>query len=842
MTTDYDRCREVIENLLTRSIGLDAEDKPGVVSFLTEVEVLSGTLTANDSNTEIMEACAAVQSAVEELIFSTSENSKKILEAISNCLNVLLRRYKGETVELPGSSSPTGTWLSLQSLIDPVMIREFATSGDSSMDELEACLLLLEQHEDKEQLTRVRRIIHTLKGEAGVLGFPDLEVLCHEVENYIDKKDTILSWEFFFHLVDHLRNFFSSVLEEKKTDLDQPLQELMLIMKKPEKEELIAESLPVLKPRPGLTARLKQDEFLIREFVSNAMEHLENADQMLLALEKNATDKGALDSLFRSFHTVKGMASFLELDDITVLAHEVENLFEKAREGLIQTSGYTVDLLFLCNDTLKSMVQNFHAAIEADIDPTINEGVLGLIQSLRKAYRQSGTTSSASLAPPASGSPESDAKVVSETPVPDRGSATVVTLPPASGTSDDSPLSDQKMTDTGSTVSKILDVVKVESSTLDNLIDFIGELVIVESMIARDPEITALASQRILRNMAQFGKITRELQEVSLAMRTMPLTSTFQKMARLVRDLSRKQKKKIDFVMTGDDTELDRLLVEKIGDPLIHMVRNAVDHGIEPDTSSRIKAGKPPVARIKLAAFHKGGNIVIEMTDDGRGIKRETILAKARAQNLITADAVLSDREILHLIFHAGFSTAAQVSDVSGRGVGMDVVKRNIEELRGRIEIESEEGQGTRFSLVLPLTLAIIDGMTVTAGNERYIIPILAVMESVNASDLKIESVVGQGQILRLRNKIIPYVRLRDIFRIDAPESELAGIVIIVQDMGEAVALHVDQLLGQQQIVIKSLGEFLQKVPGVSGGAIMPDGSVGLILDVPSVVRHIRGR
>lgn len=826
-----------IDSLLACAIGLDPEDKPGLVRFLEEVEKLADGIIRDDENGKKAQAAQAAQRSVEELIFAVSGQETQLLEAVGTRLDHLRRLLAGEETAGPESGAATSSgWLSLQSLVDPAMLKEFAVGGDGTMDELEASLLVLEKGDDRRELKKVRCIVHTLKGEAGVLGFHELEVLCHEVENYMDKRQDSIAWQFFFHLVDHLRAFFAAVLDGQTYSFDAPLAELMLLKKAPPVAEPAAdeEPLPELKARPGLTARLKQDEFLVREFVTNALEHLENADQMLLRLEKNTGDGKALDSLFRSFHTVKGMASFLELDDITVLAHEVENLFEQAREARIETSGYTVDLLFLCNDNLKGMIRDFQASIEADEDPQIHTEVLGLVRSLRKAYRLAAAGGeTVERSPEAAPAPVS----VDETP----GKEVSPPSPPASPTPP-RPAADAGDGEVRGPTTRLVDVVKIDAITLDRLIDFIGELVIVESMIARDPEIAALASQRIHRNMAQFAKITRELQEISLAMRTMPLNSTFQKMARLVRDLSRKQQKKIDFILSGEDTELDRLLVEKIGDPLIHMIRNAVDHGIEASSEERVRAGKAPVARVKLAAFHKGGNIVIELSDDGRGINREKVLAKARSQGLIAADAQPTEREILQLIFHAGFSTAAQVSDVSGRGVGMDVVKRNIEALRGRIEIESEEGRGTRFSLVLPLTLAIIDGMTITVGGERYVIPILSVVESVNAGDLRIENVADRGKIVRLREKILPYCRLRDLFRVEAESGDSAGIVIVVQDMGQEVALHVDELLGQQQIVIKSLGDFLQKVPGISGGAIMPDGSVGLIVDVPAVVRKVRGR
>ena len=290
--------------------------------------------------------------------------------------------------------------------------------------------------------------------------------------------------------------------------------------------------------------------------------------------------------------------------------------------------------------------------------------------------------------------------------------------------------------------------------------------------------------------------------------------------------------------MNGEDTELDKSVVDRIGDPLVHMIRNAVDHGIEADAETRRKAGKPETARVELRAFHKGGSIYIEIEDDGRGLCREAILAKAAERGLVRDGETLSDREVWNLIFEAGFSTAKQVTDVSGRGVGMDVVRRNVEALRGQVEIQSEQGKGTVFSIRLPLTLAIIDGMVVRVGAERYIIPTLSVVRAVRPQKESLYTVTGRGEMLSLQGELIPLYRLHQMFRIrGAVEDPTEAIAVVVEDEGQSTGLVVDELLGQQQIVIKSLGQAFQGLLGVAGGAIMSDGQVGLILDVGGIVK-----
>jgi two-component system chemotaxis sensor kinase CheA len=307
-------------------------------------------------------------------------------------------------------------------------------------------------------------------------------------------------------------------------------------------------------------------------------------------------------------------------------------------------------------------------------------------------------------------------------------------------------------------------------------------------------------------------------------------------MTRLVRDLSRKAMKQIELTTTGGETELDRNVVEAIGDPLVHMVRNAVDHGIElPE--ARQRAGKGPTGQVHLKAWHQAGNVVIQISDDGRGLDKARILKKAIAAGLVPVGSEPSEQEIFQLIFHAGLSTAEKVTDVSGRGVGMDVVKRNIEALRGRIEIESTEGRGSKFTIRLPLTLAVIDALVVQVGPQRYLLPITSIEKSLRPTQEQLSSVQGKGEVCMIRGQLLPLFRLHRLFGVKPKAEDLAeALVVIVQDNQRRCGLVVDRLLGQQQVVIKSLGELVGKVRGVSGGAILGDGSVSMILDVPGLM------
>ncbi len=318
-------------------------------------------------------------------------------------------------------------------------------------------------------------------------------------------------------------------------------------------------------------------------------------------------------------------------------------------------------------------------------------------------------------------------------------------------------------------------------------------------------------------------------------MRMVPIKQTFQKMVRLVRDLAKNAGKEVKLEMSGEDTEIDRNVVEELYDPMVHMIRNAVDHGIElPD--ERVAAGKDRKGSVYLRAYHQGGNIIVEIEDDGKGLNKDRIIEKAKSKNLITDETKLTEAEIFNMIFEAGFSTAEKVTDVSGRGVGMDVVRKGIEKLRGRVEINSRPGKGSTFVIALPLTLAIIEGMLVRVGPERYIIPALAILESFRPEESQYFTVQGKGEMIRSRGSVIPMTRLDRLFDVEGDSDQpWDGLVVAVEHEGKKMCLLLDELLGKEEVVIKSLGQSLKHVKGIAGGAIMGDGRVGLILDMAGI-------
>ena len=383
--------------------------------------------------------------------------------------------------------------------------------------------------------------------------------------------------------------------------------------------------------------------------------------------------------------------------------------------------------------------------------------------------------------------------------------------------------------------------IRVDTDKIDKLINLVGELVITQSMLS-DLGTRFEMSQIsvLLERMAQLERNTREIQERVMSIRMLPIGTAFSRFPRLVRDLSAKAGKKIQLVLSGEETELDKTVIESIGDPLTHLVRNSADHGLEPP-EERLDNNKPELGTIRLNAFHEGGNICITVEDDGRGLNRDKILAKAMKQGLIADNETLSDDQIWPLIFKPGFSTAEKVTDVSGRGVGMDVVKRNIEGLGGTVKIKTALGKGTIFTLKLPLTLAIIEGMTVRVGKDTYIVPLLSILESIQPKAGAMKTIIGKGELINVRSTYLPMMRLYDVFGLQPEYTDpTKAILLILETEGERVAVMVDEILGQQQVVIKSMEQNFRKVAGVAGATILGDGTVGFILDVRGLLEIAR--
>ncbi|MCP3915483.1 MAG: chemotaxis protein CheA [bacterium] len=575
-----------------------------------------------------------------------------------------------------------------------------------------------------------------------------------------------------------------------------------------------------------------EDETL-SEFVTEARGHIEDAEGALLELENDPYERDLIDRVFRAFHTIKGVAGFLQLEDMVVLAHSAEALLDRFRQtGFACGSEQASHVLEAC-DAMTSLIGHL-AGDPAPKRKQLHDLAARLARVAGELTEDPGADSSATGATaggaPAS-APEPEAEVEEPAPREPEAEAGPPEQPESKPASEAPPKRRRRAKATGPSI-------QVGTRRLDRLVDMVGELVIAQQMVAQDPHLAKLRNDQFERKLAQVSKITRDLQESSMSLRMVAMKSTIQKMTRLVRDVASRSGKSVEFSATGEDTELDRNVVEAIGDPLVHMIRNSIDHGIEPE-EERVRVGKPARGRVELRAYHRSGSIFIEIRDDGRGLKREAILAKAISKGIIPPDSSveeMADAEILKLIFQPGFSTASTVTEISGRGVGMDVVRRNIEALRGKIDIQSEEGKGSVFTLRLPLTLAIIDGMIVRIGETQFVIPTLTIEQTMRLDEHKRHKLMVEGEMINVRGSLVPIHRLTQDLSV-APQGECQDTTLVqVEANDRRACLAVDEVVGQQQVVIKSLGKALGRTNGLAGGAILGDGRVAMILDIDSLL------
>jgi len=529
------------------------------------------------------------------------------------------------------------------------------------------------------------------------------------------------------------------------------------------------------------------DPEMTQMFVADGLEHLATIEQTILKLESAPGDLSLINDLFRPFHTIKGNAGVLGIRSIETFSHKLETLLDLARSGAHPVGSAEIDVVLSAVDALTLMVKELPARIAAQ--PVADRSarcrdILAAVDALIEGDSAApATVSVAAAAEVESASVEED------------------------------------------------NTIKVSTRKLDALVDMVGELVIAQAILAENTTLQRSTDERLPRQLAQIRRITTDLQRDAMAMRMVPIRRTFQKLGRLIRDLSKKFDKPTDVVIVGEETELDRKLVEQLTDPLMHMVRNTIDHGIE-RRDARLAAGKRATAEIQLRACHRGGGVVVEIADDGAGLDTERIFTRAVAQGLVPDGTQLSAPEIHELIFRPGFSTADRVTELSGRGVGMDVVRRNIQMLRGRVDIQTARGQGTTFSLHLPLTLAIVDGLVLRVGGDRFVIPTPAVQESLRPLPQHVHTTGGRPAMVQVRDRLIPLLHLGRAFGIQGARDEITdATVVIAEDNGRPVALVVDELLGKREVVIRSLGEMFRGVRGIAGGAILGDGRIGLILD-----------
>ena len=569
---------------------------------------------------------------------------------------------------------------------------------------------------------------------------------------------------------------------------------------------------------PSLYIRASDDIELLNEFCNEGRELLEQIEQGLLVLEDEPQHKEMLNQVFRAFHTFKGGAGLLELTPVKLLAHELESLLSAARNGHLQINPRVIDLILGGADLMRSFVDLIGQRLAGvNPDQPVQIPINALMARVSACLNGEDEPAPANAPEPPALSP---APTLSPAPAPPAPQA-----PPPPPTANKTPSTPAAHAE------NLISFVKLDTRKLDQLVDLVGELVIAQSLVVQNPQVQSLSSLGLASQMRQLARITTDLQQTAMSLRMVPIRGIFQKMSRLVRDLSVAQNKQVRLQLLGEDTEIDRNMIEELADPLMHMIRNGVDHGIElPQV--RLDNGKPAEGTIKLEASHRDGGIAITISDDGRGMDPIRIKNKAIEKQLISANDILNTTEIFDLIFQPGFSTAESITEVSGRGVGMDVVRGHIAKLRGRVEVQSTLGEGSQFTIRLPLTLAIIDGMLLNVGEERFILPTLSIRESFKPLPGMISKVQGRGEVVSVRGKLIPLVRLHEQLEIASHISEpVDGIVVVVQSRSQMRGILVDGLIGKSEVVIKPLGETFKHAFGMTGCAILGDGRVALILD-----------
>jgi two-component system chemotaxis sensor kinase CheA len=566
---------------------------------------------------------------------------------------------------------------------------------------------------------------------------------------------------------------------------------------------------------------------IVESFVVETHEIFEELDNDLLQLEHHADDQARIDQVFRAVHTVKGTSGFLSLEQLSTLAHHFEDVLNRLRRAEIVFRPAMMDVMFSAFDLMKVLLQQ---VIDQQLEPIDLDPVIAALKAIaeQKADPEAASTADVSTDEVADVPVDKDPAPEAEAEVPG------LLAHEASGVKEAS----------GGLRNHATETIRVEVRRLDNLMDLVGELVLGRNRLlqlvldAREGDGLDNLLHELDETKAQVDFITTELQAAVMHTRMVQIGRVFNKFPRLVRDLAREFGKEIDLVLEGEGTELDKSLVEEISDPLVHLVRNSADHGIErPEV--RLAAGKPARGRMRLAAAHEGNHIVIEIEDDGAGIDVEKVKQAALERGVITGKeaADLSPSQVYEIIFQPGFSTAKTVSQISGRGVGMDVVKTNIARLNGTISIHSTPGEGTRFTLKLPLTLAIIQSLLVCFGKETFAIPLYSVIEVVSLERGDISTIRGH-EVIRLREQVVPLVRIGSMLDVEGySPAEGHTFAVLVGIAHHRIGLVVDALTGQKEIVIKPLGNYLKKVAGVAGSTILGDGRVIMILDVGELVR-----
>ncbi len=764
------------------------------------------------------------------------------------------------------------------------MIGAFVSEAIDSLDNAEPLVEEIKTSSDPEVINTIFRVFHTLKGLSGFFGMKIVNGLTHEAETLLDllRKHTApvtdelitLIYTTFdllrdlLHLIaneytdqagedeaesmkliiidaiEKIKNGGSNATESENDfaefmapssvapDETQMSNELQANALDSSDNQVVEQSLDTSEPKsetdftfdesagsssePSLGMDLGGliSEDMVVQFIADSKDLLETIENNLLKLEKEPDNFDLIATIFGGIHSIKGNSGFMGFEEIQEISMDTEMILDSIRKKELDADPNVISLLLSNVETLINRVNNI--GNDAPNPPATE-------------VEQVQTTPEVSVATPPKKVPD---KVE---PVQNAPSEKVAPKPVAKPNAVPTTANEKKDTQN---ISKNFQQtqkqdIRVETVKIDKLFDLVGELITIETMVTKNPDLNGLIMPNFVKAANQLNKITRELQEITMSVRMMPLEGLFNKMKRLIRDVSIKLGKKVDLTISGQETEMDKNVIDEISDPLVHILRNSMDHGIEsPDV--RVALGKSETGAVHLSARYEGNEILISVKDDGAGINKERVLQKAEEKGLLQVPAEkMTDKEIFALIFEPGFSTAAQVTDISGRGVGMDVVRKNIEKLRGAIDVESVLNKGTTVTLRIPLTLAIMEALLVNVGVETFALPLMNVSETFRVASSAISKTMDGLEMIKVRDEILPVFRLHELYNIKPRFTDLErGIILIVESRNKKFCLFADELIGQQQAVIKGLSEYIGKVPGIIGCMILGDGGIGLILDI----------
>jgi len=733
------------------------------------------------------------------------------------------------------------------------LLLEFVQDGKDMLEDIEVTLLSLNADDDgivnftKDDIDTMFRAFHSIKGGAGFLLLDNVKEVSHSAENLLDmiRSAKIPFQSNYIEILILSSDFVKDTLDVVSVDMDDKrVTDQAEVVK-----NIIQMSINEV-TGDEFSENISENEEFVNQYISESEELLKSLEADLLSLDKKRDDGNLIDSIFRKIHTLKGNSGFLGFNDSVDIYHALENVIDRVKDDkninvkeVVQIFLRTVDLLFENN---KKISDNKGSAIEG------KALYIELISELIKKNERSS-------AEKVSGERKIGEILIEKGVVSDEiiNEALDIQKRPlgkilkdmgaVSSDTIDEALNSQGKSSGGDNKKERSDMIKiggkrqdirVSISKLDSLINLIGELVITNNMLIHSPDIEGLELDNFTKAARQMVKIVRELQETAMTIRMIPITGLFKRMMRLVHDVANKSDKKVELKLSGEETEIDKTVIELITDPIVHIIRNSIDHGLEV-TEERTEKGKSEKGMVKLTARHEEGEVWIEIEDDGRGIDRERVLNKGIENGLVTGDGKnLSDSEVFSLIFHPGFSTADKITDLSGRGVGMDVVKKNLEKINGKVDVFSTEGKGTRIVLRIPLTLAIIEGMLVEVGKAQFIIPLLQIKEFYKPRSAQITVTPDGNETVKIRDTLLPVMRLHKIYNITSKKERLEeGIIIVLESRKDSVALFVDSIIGQQQTVIKGLSEYIGRIKGISGCTILGDGDVSMIIDVDTLLQ-----